>query len=115
VKFSSNSRNIEIQNYEKGNKVNVSKTVVDKGFMLSEESVDMLDQFVEHYQKKPNFGQGGTIRNLVEKVIIEHLYDLPEDGFGMSVNDLRTIQYASLRKVMYSDKINYSEREVRYS
>jgi hypothetical protein len=75
----------------------------------------MMDQFIEFYQKKPNFGQGRTIPNLVEKVIIEHLYDLTEDGFGMSVKDLRTIQYASLRKVMCSDRVKYVESGVRYS
>ena len=107
---------LEFEDYDKRQLIEMfQKIVVDKGFMLSEESVDMLDQFIEHYHKKPNFGQGRTIRNLVEKVIIEHLYDLSEDGFGMSANDLRTIQYASLRKVMYSDKIYYSERKVRYS
>lgn len=107
---------LEFEDYDKRQLNEMfQKIVVDKGFMLSEESVDMLDQFIGHYQKKPNFGQGRTIRNLVEKVIIEHLYDLPEDGFGMSANDLRTIQYASLRKVMSSGRNQFLISDGKYS
>jgi hypothetical protein len=91
------------------------KIVVDKGFMLSKESVDMLDQFIEHYQKKPNFGHRRTIRNLVEKVIIEHICDLPEDGKGLPVTYMRTIQYTSLIKVQFSERTGLIIHQAKYS
>jgi AAA+ superfamily predicted ATPase len=107
---------LEFEDYDKRQLNQMfQKIVVDKGFMLSEESVDMLDQFIEHYQKKPNFGQGRTIRNLVEKVIIEHLYDLPEDGQGLPVTYMRTIQYTSLIKVQFSERTGLIIHQAKYS
>lgn len=74
------------------------KIIRDKGFLLDDESLDMLDDFISFYQSRPNFGQGRTIRNLVEKVIVEHLYNLPEDGGGLTATELRTIHNSSFTR-----------------
>jgi AAA+ superfamily predicted ATPase len=91
------------------------KIIIDKGFMLSGESIEMLDEFILYFQQKPNFGQGRTIRNLVEKVIIEHLYDLPEDGDGLSAVYMRTIQNKSLVKVQFSGNSEKMYQQIKYS
>jgi len=91
------------------------KIIHDKGFLLSESAIEIIDDFILHFESKANFGQGRAIRNLVEQVIIEHLFQLSDDDVDLTTDELRTIQIDSIKKVWCLENAEYLEKRINYS